>query len=320
MTFFYRRPAYSTATQLMGTNTVSSVNSRMSYLSSNFVNSAALLHTFSSPSNASKESRSEVTSKDGLLNSHSKFDYPKLLFSTGPQSDEMVNHVERDNVLNIFSNQNKVASRIHNPGNCLSFYNDPEQTTILMALVSTRDVQKTCGAVDHGFCRIAQTILHYLSGQERRSLLTISTKDAVKQLFTSQLPVVPYVSPNVLDRSGRAALHYAIERNNLEMVKLLMWYGADIALCPRNNFHHPPQMLSIYNLNATLLAAWLNQRINALHAKFQLWIKHLCGDILHIINPISNMHFVRFCTVKNVGNFQSQQECSLDLRGDFLSS
>lgn len=97
--FCLRRPAYSTANNLMGTNTVRSVNSRMSYPpKSSFVNSNAYMrslptYTFNGTDGA----------RPTILCVH-----PGVVFE--PQQDpEMVNHVEVENVLSMLSNQQKVS-------------------------------------------------------------------------------------------------------------------------------------------------------------------------------------------------------------------
>ncbi|KAI1722880.1 ankyrin repeats (3 copies) domain-containing protein [Ditylenchus destructor] len=342
-----QRPAYSTANNLMGTNTVRSVNSRMSYPpKSSFVNSNAYMRSLPTYTfNGSDSVRPTIlcVHPGVVLEPHQdtemylqKYrqkwirrlhqtitdgDYEsflrriRIIMVTLCKKSPQYRQLPTDQLIGFIMQE--IVSQ---------FYNAIEQTTVLMSLVSTRDITKSCDSIDHGYCRIAEIILRYLPLREKRTMLPIATRRcgktalhlAVANGSICQVDVLlrSLTSPNVLDKSGRAPLHYAIERNNLEMVKHLMWYGADIALCPNNSFRHTPLLLSMHSLNATLLAAWLSERVNALHEKFQSWIKSFCGELEHIKHSLSNVHFIRICSSDDLGYYQSQKTCMLDLRKD----
>ncbi|KAH7730341.1 Protein C06H5.6 a [Aphelenchoides avenae] len=188
------------------------------------------------------------------------------------------------------------------------FYVASEQTTLLMTLVSSRDVTRTCEKNDHGYCRIARLLLNHLPLDYVSSLLQVRTRRSQKtalhcavltgELCQLRVLLEHDVDPNVRDSSGRSAIHYALERNNLEMVKLLMWYGADISQCPKGRFHHPPRLLALGSVGSgeNMVGPWLSNRVPALENQFISWVKRLCGDIYHVMDTLSEVHFMRLST------------------------
>jgi hypothetical protein len=69
-----------------------------------------------------------------------------------------------------------------------AFFNRHEKTTLLMTLVSTREVSNPCGTKGnkHGYCRMVLTLLKALPEKERNQLLAVKTR-----------------------RCGKSALHWA---------------------------------------------------------------------------------------------------------------
>ena len=64
--------------------------------------------------------------------------------------------------------------------------------------------------------------------------------------MNKNVPKTKDVNPNLLDDSGRAPIHYAVERNNLAMVKMLMWYGADISMVQSGNCKYDSLFISLH--------------------------------------------------------------------------
>jgi len=207
------------------------------------------------------------------------------------------------------------------------FHNDREQTTILMTLVSGRDVNQGCDSIGHGYCKIAQLILKYLPPLERKRLLNVLTRRCGKNVMhlaastgmSCQLRVLLCyaMNPNTYDHSGRAALHYAIERNNLEMVRMLQWYGADLALCPLNMFSYPPRILAVSNSTPSELGEWFHTRLSAINTLMQHWVSAKSAGHLHIVQPVSDVHFSRCVSIDDYGDYMVNRKVLLNLRGTF---
>ncbi|MCP9264815.1 hypothetical protein DINM_022974 [Dirofilaria immitis] len=125
-----------------------------------------------------------------------------------------------------------------------AFFNKAENTSILHHLAPTKNTDYPCSMKNHGCCRLIKVILSMLPWRNRKILLATSTKRTGKtalhlaaatgQLCQMQALMDFEAWPDLFDYSGRAPIHYAIMRNNLEMVKLLLWYGADISLRERS--------------------------------------------------------------------------------------
>ncbi|MFH4976788.1 hypothetical protein AB6A40_003497 [Gnathostoma spinigerum] len=123
------------------------------------------------------------------------------------------------------------------------FMDEVEQTTVFHHLAATRNVDKPCSKRNHGSCRLIRLILSLLSWEDVRLFLRVKTKRTGKTALhmaaitgeQCQMEALMNfdVAPDILDCSGRAPLHYAVMRNSLDIVKLLLWYGADISLKER---------------------------------------------------------------------------------------
>jgi len=210
------------------------------------------------------------------------------------------------------------------------FNNSEEQTNILMTLLSGRgDLVKSCQQTQHGYCRIASHLLKYLSDDsDAKILLTTQTKSCGKTALhfassTGQpcqlrvLLVATGIDPNIFDKSGRAALHYAIERNNLEMVKMLMWYGADVSLCQRGHNDMSPIHLcqDLYNSRTPMLRNWFTSRVRALDKQILRHVQQIIRNQLYYHAEISSSHFMRLHLVQDKLNEKIRSFC-LDIRSN----
>jgi hypothetical protein len=186
------------------------------------------------------------------------------------------------------------------------YYDPAEQTTILMSLVSTRDLTKPCSKSDHGYCRIAGTLMKNLKPEDLHNLLRVCTKRQQKtalhfaveigELCQMRVLLDQDIDPNAVDASGRTPLHRAIERNNVEAVKMLMWYGADISQSPRGQQSYLPRILAMNvdtNRAENALSGWYQTRMNALERKYSEWLRTLCGHVYHVLDNASELHLIR---------------------------
>lgn len=45
-----------------------------------------------------------------------------------------------------------------------------------------------------------------------------------------------------------------------------------------------------------MVGPWLSNRVPALENQFISWVKRLCGDIYHVMDTLSEVHFMRLST------------------------
>ncbi|EJD76777.1 ankyrin repeat and protein kinase domain-containing protein 1 [Loa loa] len=180
------------------------------------------------------------------------------------------------------------------------FFNKSENTSILHLLAPTKNTDRPCSLRNHGYCRLIKIILNMLPWKSRRILLATSTKRTGKTALhlaaaTGQPCQMQALMdfgawPDFFDHSGRAPIHYAVMRNNLEMVKLLLWYGADISLRERSA---TPLQLAGYLPTTTLICEYLHARVNALEKIFMQWIRKYVRGVWTPVCAISDLHFAR---------------------------
>ncbi|KAL3084964.1 hypothetical protein niasHS_010033 [Heterodera schachtii] len=214
------------------------------------------------------------------------------------------------------------------------FHNKENQTTILMVLLSNSEREVKCADRDHGYCRIAHMLLKLLTRSQLDKLLEVTAAKSGKNALhlataTGQpcqlqvLLALTEIDANHFDFSMRAALHYAIERNNLDMVRLLMWYGADISLCHSRNAHFDPLRLSLCVNPNSSVQHWLSSRVDALSNKIRFFVRQLCARCFSIRSALSPVHFIRFggrCWPFQQNNAQITRDCQLNLRANGCSS
>uniref|UniRef100_A0A914GS96 ANK_REP_REGION domain-containing protein n=1 Tax=Globodera rostochiensis TaxID=31243 RepID=A0A914GS96_GLORO len=206
------------------------------------------------------------------------------------------------------------------------FHNKEERTTILMILLANSDREAKCADRGHGYCRIAHMLLKLLGRKQLEKLLELSTAKAGKNALhlataTGQpcqvqvLLALTDIDANRFDLSMRAALHYAVERNNLDMVRLLMWYGADISLCHSCNAFFDPLQLSLCANPNSSVQHWLADRVDALSSKIRSFVRRLCARCFSVRTALSPVHFVRFGAAQR-NNSQILRNCQLNLRAN----
>ncbi|KAM3717253.1 Ankyrin repeat and protein kinase domain-containing protein [Dirofilaria immitis] len=181
-----------------------------------------------------------------------------------------------------------------------AFFNKAENTSILHHLAPTKNTDYPCSMKNHGCCRLIKVILSMLPWRNRKILLATSTKRTGKtalhlaaatgQLCQMQALMDFEAWPDLFDYSGRAPIHYAIMRNNLEMVKLLLWYGADISLRERSA---TPLQLAGYSPTTALICEYLHARVTALEKIFMQWVRKYVRGVWTPVHAISDLHFAR---------------------------
>lgn len=205
------------------------------------------------------------------------------------------------------------------------FYDIHEHTTILMILLANYDRESNCAAKGHGYCRIAHAVLKLLDRKEKTKLLEVTALRSGKTVLhltvatghTCQLRVLltlANVNPNAFDKSGRSAIHYAIERNNIDMVKMLMWYGADISMVQAWNSKYSSIYLSMLANPDATVNHWLQERVKAISRKVHTFTKVLCSRYFFVNKDISSVHFVR--VVGNSNHMQIESQLNLHTKVD----
>lgn len=180
------------------------------------------------------------------------------------------------------------------------FYNERQRTTVLHQLAATRNVGKPCPTRDHGSCKMIRLILGMLSWEDMRATMRIRTsrtgKTAMHLAASTGQPcqleaLMSYdMCPNALDRSGRAPIHYAVANNDVYLVKMLLWYGADLSLMERQC---TPLQLASLNPCTLEVANFLDMRRDALEKLFMRWAINYVRGVWTPIRAISDLHFMR---------------------------
>ncbi|VDN91481.1 unnamed protein product [Brugia pahangi] len=194
-----------------------------------------------------------------------------------------------------------------------AFFDKSENTSILHLLSPTKNTDRPCSMRNHGYCRLIKMILSMLPWKSRRILLATSTKRTGKTALhlaaaTGQPCQMQALMdfgawPDFFDHSGRAPIHYAVMRNNLEIVKLLLWYGADISLRERSA---TPLQLAGYSPTTTSICDYLHARVNALEKIFMQWIRKYVRGVWTPVHAISDLHFARLSKACDSGRDASR--------------
>lgn len=181
-----------------------------------------------------------------------------------------------------------------------NFFDKSESTSVLHHLAVTKNSNRPCDMSSHSCCRLIRTILSMLPWKDRRALLGICTKRTGKTALhlaaatgqSCQMQALMEFGawPDCFDRSRRAPIHYAIMRNNLEMVKLLLWYGADISLKERSA---TPVQLASCSPETMPICEYLHTRVTALESIFGQWVRKYVRGVWSPVHAISNLHFLR---------------------------
>ncbi|VDK60628.1 unnamed protein product [Anisakis simplex] len=134
-------------------------------------------------------------------------------------SDSLANKdgLEMENVLKMVDDSNKGV--IH------QFYNEKQHTTVLHQLAATRNINKPCSVRDHGSCRMIRLILDMLSWKDMRSTMRERTTRTGKTAM--------HLAASTGQSCQLDALMSYVANNNVHLVKMLLWYGADLSLMER---------------------------------------------------------------------------------------
>ncbi|KHJ84736.1 hypothetical protein OESDEN_15548 [Oesophagostomum dentatum] len=113
---------------------------------------------------------------------------------------------------------------------------------------------------------------------------------------------------NVFDQSKQAPVHYLVERNNVLMVRQLMWYGSDMSLLEQN----------------AEVCTFLQLRMKALERVMASWLRAICAGKLQLGCAASLLHSMRFLEssgkLKDVGTPETQdmRKIKLALRREVI--
>ncbi|KAI6190073.1 hypothetical protein M3Y97_00077400 [Aphelenchoides bicaudatus] len=181
-----------------------------------------------------------------------------------------------------------------------NFYDPTHQQTIFMNLCSTRS--RRCAEVGHCFCRLARTLLQHMDPVKASNHLAIVTKVNARTALHLAVNTGDLCQVRVLleydidvdarDRDNYTPLYYALRKKNLDMVKLLLWYGADFSQRPR---FHQKLVLHAQAFEPDILYPWFEQRTNALTKRFYQFLAELCRGTLFFKaeDALSDLHVMR---------------------------
>uniref|UniRef100_A0A0N5AZC9 ANK_REP_REGION domain-containing protein n=1 Tax=Syphacia muris TaxID=451379 RepID=A0A0N5AZC9_9BILA len=190
--------------------------------------------------------------------------------------------------------------------------------TIIHQLAATRNVQK-CGIFGvHNKCRMIKTLLDGLSQKNRRNILCLQMhKNGKTPLHIAAESGQPcqiealmyYEAPaDVLDFSKRAPIHYAVLRKDVYTTKMLLWYGADMAVLRKNHFFSQLSSMSSNNsaVGFVLLGHFYYIKIGinclcalrkkALEDIFMKWTKLFVRGIWSPYKSFTDLHFIRLAS------------------------
>ncbi|KAK6043556.1 hypothetical protein COOONC_18939 [Cooperia oncophora] len=128
---------------------------------------------------------------------------------------------------------------------------------VAMYLSSQFAERKPCFLQKHCQCLMLDLILSCLSPSGSGTLLTEKTHACHRQAIhfaaisgqPCQLNVLmKHGTPcNEFDRAKQAPIHYLVERNNVLMVRQLMWYGSDMSLVEQSVSKVPSELFNVDN-------------------------------------------------------------------------
>ncbi|VDN20849.1 unnamed protein product [Gongylonema pulchrum] len=156
-----------------------------------------------------------------------------------------------------------------------AFFDRAENTSILHHLAAYSYHFK-CFAMERSPCFAC--IAHY---EDREDSAAFSC---------SYRAVLSEASSECFDHSGRAPIHYVVMRNDLHLVKLLLWYGADVSL--RERLTTPLQLAGL-SPTTMLICEYLHARVQALQRVFMQWIKKFVRGVWTPHRALSDLHFIR---------------------------
>ncbi|VDN24300.1 unnamed protein product [Cylicostephanus goldi] len=157
-------------------------------------------------------------------------------------------------------------------------------TNIIMYLSSQFAERKPCFLNKHRQCLMIDFILHCLAPSAAHQLISersfVTKQKAVHFVAISGHPCQLNVllshgtSTNDFDQSKQAPVHYLVERNNVLMVRQLMWYGSDMSLLEQSASKVPSELLNVDNAE---VCTYLQLRMKALERVMASWLRAICA-------------------------------------------
>ncbi|KJH53619.1 hypothetical protein DICVIV_00047 [Dictyocaulus viviparus] len=201
-----------------------------------------------------------------------------------------------------------------------------KNTNIAMYLSSQFAGQKPCFLEKHRRCLMLDLILHCLEPSSA-DLLAERTYDCQRKAVhfaaisgqPCQLDILLRhgTNTNDFDQSKQAPIHYLVERNNVLMVRQLMWYGSDMSLVEPSTSRIPSEL---YNVDNGEVCSYLQTRMNALERIMATWLKAICAGKLQLRSAASTLHCIRFLQRGENNLLDETQKLLLALRKDVLKT
>ncbi|KAK6758883.1 hypothetical protein RB195_016237 [Necator americanus] len=209
--------------------------------------------------------------------------------------------------------------------------NTANNTNIIMFLSSQFSERKPCFLNNHRQCLMMDFILHCLAPSAAHQLISersfVTQQQAVHFAAISGHPCQLNVllshgtSTNEFDQSKQAPVHYLVERNNVLMVRQLMWYGSDMSLLEQSASKIPSEL---YNVDNAEVCTFLQLRMKALERVMASWLRAICAGRLQLGCAASLLHSMRFLEahgrLNDVGHTRTQElrKIKLALRRDVI--
>ncbi|EYC39041.1 hypothetical protein Y032_0680g1474 [Ancylostoma ceylanicum] len=206
-----------------------------------------------------------------------------------------------------------------------------KNTNVIMYLSSQFSERKPCFLNNHRQCLMIDFILHCLAPSAAHQLISersfVAQQQAVHFAAISGHPCQLNVllshgtSTNEFDQSKQAPVHYLVERNNVLMVRQLMWYGSDMSLLEQSASKVPSEL---YNVDNAEVCTFLQLRMKALERVMASWLRAICAGKLQLGCAASLLHSMRFLEangrLNDVGHPRTQdlRKIKLALRRDVI--
>ncbi|WKY12634.1 hypothetical protein Q1695_003884 [Nippostrongylus brasiliensis] len=202
-----------------------------------------------------------------------------------------------------------------------------DRTNVAMYLSSQFAGRQPCLLAKHRQCLMLDLILSCLSPSGAGALLIEKTRNCQRQAVhfaaisgqPCQLDVLlKHGSPtNEFDKSKQAAIHYLVERNNVLMVRQLMWYGSDMSLVEPSVSKVPSEL---YNVDNGEVCSYLQTRVKALERVMATWLKAICAGKLQLGSAASSLHAIRFLPSggSEINRANDPRRLWLGLRSDII--
>ncbi|VDL75018.1 unnamed protein product [Nippostrongylus brasiliensis] len=202
-----------------------------------------------------------------------------------------------------------------------------DKTNVAMYLSSQFAGRQPCLLAKHRQCLMLDLILSCLAPTDAGALLIEKTRNCQRQAVhfaaisgqPCQLDVLlKHGSPtNEFDKSKQAAIHYLVERNNVLMVRQLMWYGSDMSLVEPSVSKVPSEL---YNVDNGEVCSYLQTRVKALERVMATWLKAICAGKLQLGSAASSLHAIRFLPSggSEINRANDPRRLWLGLRSDII--